>query len=373
MPGVPDSSVRGSTNPCFTFSRFLAGSFFFDTDDDLQQPKTHLFASLFLQFLLPYNSLALSYPFSLLRMMKLQALLLVVMPAFAMAFAPSQGSVAFARPTRATATSAARKNSPLASAVAPELAEGILKTISKIGQGLPVKMGDIATVRYTCYLPDDVDAKSTLPFAKSSKQKMVIGDGTMIDGWEKAIRSMRIGERSVIRITNPAMAYGVAGVPPLVPSNAVVEMDMEILDSQPASMNIDFDSLAMADSTPRTANDIARAYQQRQDAKPDGPELEGLEMWIEKAKSFYFFGLFEGETGEKAPWFLRPSITFPLAFAIVGAAFWVSFAGGAINTRGAQVTDELDEIVLSSTMLKPSAQIMLASMNTLFSSTVVDV
>jgi hypothetical protein len=306
----------------------------------------------------------------------MQALLLVLLPALAIAFAPSQSSVAFTRPTnRHTALS---RSSLLSSTVAPQLAEGILKTVSKEGQGKPVKLGDIATVRYTCYLPDDVNAASTLPFAKSSRQKMVVGDGTMIDGWEKAVRSMRVGERSIIRITNPNMAYGTAGVPPLVPPNAVVEMDVEILDSQPASMNIDFDSIAMADSTPRTANDIARAYQDRQAAKPVGPELEGLEFWIAKAKKFYFFGLFEGETGEKAPWFLRPSITFPLAFAIVGAAFWVSYIGGAINVRGAQNKDELDEIVLSSSALMqhPTATVMLAMshMDTLFAtSTIVDV
>ena len=74
-----------------------------------------------------------------------------------------------------------------------------------------------------------------------------------------------------------------------------------------------------------------------------------MEGWIEKGKNFYFFGLFEGETGQKAPWFLRPSITFPLAFLIVGAAFYVSFMSGAITERGAQITDELDEIILSST------------------------
>lgn len=240
-------------------------------------------------------------------------------------------------------------------------------------------------MKYTCYLPDDANVNAnaastattmatTLPFAKSSRQKMVIGDGTMIDGWERAIRGMKVGERSIIRITDPVLAYGVAGVPPLVPANAVVEMDVEILDSQPASMNIDFDSLAMADSTPRTANDIARAYQDRQAAKPQGPELEGLEFWIAKAKKFYFFGLFEGETGEKAPWFLRPSITFPLAFAIVGAAFWVSYIGGAINVRGAQNKDELDEIVLSSTtMIHPTVMLAMNDLNALFASTVVDV
>ena len=72
---------------------------------------------------------------------------------------------------------------------------------------------------------------------------------------------------------------------------------------------------------------------------------------MEKAKNFYFFGFFEGETGEQAPWILRPSITFPLAFLVVGAAFYVSLLSGAISERGASVKDELDEVILSSNLL----------------------
>jgi hypothetical protein len=87
-------------------------------------------------------------------------------------------------------------------------------------------------------------------------------------------------------------------------------------------------------------------------------EKEGLEGWIETAKGWYFFGLFEGETGEDAPWYLRPSITFPLAFLIVGAAFVVSFQFGAISERGAQSTDELDDLIL--TMSTNPAAAMLA-------------
>ena len=77
-----------------------------------------------------------------------------------------------------------------------------------------------------------------------------------------------------------------------------------------------------------------------------------------KAKNFYFYGLFEGETGERPPWFLRPSITFPIAFAIVGAAFYVSFVGGAISERGLQKTDELDEIILSWNYIQTAAAVM---------------
>ena len=81
-------------------------------------------------------------------------------------------------------------------------------------------------------------------------------------------------------------------------------------------------------------------------------QKEGLEGLLEKAKSFYFFGFFEGETGEQAPWFLRPSITFPIAFAAVGAGFYLTYFLGGISERGAQVTDELDDIVLSMNLIR---------------------
>jgi hypothetical protein len=127
-----------------------------------------------------------------------------------------------------------------------------------------------------------------------------------------------------------------------------------VLDAQAATANIDFDSLAMSDKTPRTASDIAAAFEVKKAIKAGEVELEGVEYWIAWAKGLYFFGLFEGETGEKAPWFLRPSITFPIAFLIVGATFYVTFLGGAIYERGAPVQDELDEFITSTSMLSPA-------------------
>ena len=87
-------------------------------------------------------------------------------------------------------------------------------------------------------------------------------------------------------------------------------------------------------------------------------EKEGLEAWIEKAKEFYFFGFFEGETGEKTPWILRPSITFPIAFAFVGVGFYITFAVGGISERGSQIKDELDDIVLSYNIMKDTISVV---------------
>ncbi len=110
----------------------------------------------------------------------------------------------------------------------------------------------------------------------------------------------------------------------------------------------------------RTPEAIAAAYASRQEQMmfEKQNEKEGLEGLIEKVKGFYFFGFFEGETGEQAPWILRPSITFPIAFALVGVGFYITFAVGGISERGAQVTDELDDIVLSWNLMKDTVSVI---------------
>jgi len=247
-------------------------------------------------------------------------------------------------PRRFAATGAASSLSSLSlsSTSVPLGNNGLRKTIAHDGLGPAVNVGDIATVRYTCYSDHD-----RVVVSRSNAQKVVVGDGTMIPGWDQALKTMRVGERSYVQIPSE-LAYGSTGVPPIIPPNAALQLELHVLDTQSPTANIDFDSLAMADKTPRTASDIAAAFEKRQAVKAlQGPAKEGLEGWIEKAKNFYFFGLFEGETGERPPWFLRPSITFPLAFLVVGAAFYITFAGGAIYERGAQVKDELDEFIVS--------------------------
>ena len=80
----------------------------------------------------------------------------------------------------------------------------------------------------------------------------------MIPGWDKALRTMKVGERSLVRVLDSTQwGYGSIGIPsssssltPLVPPDATIEFDLEIIDSTPPMTNIDFDNLALADNTP---------------------------------------------------------------------------------------------------------------------------
>ena len=68
---------------------------------------------------------------------------------------------------------------------------------------------------------------------------------------------------------------------------------------------------------------------------------------VKKLQDSYFFGFFESldEPSEadkldkqkadlKTPWFLKPYLTFPIAFAVVGAAFAFVIMNGGIYQRG---------------------------------------
>ena len=196
----------------------------------------------------------------------------------------------------------------------------------------------------------------------------------MVQGWDAALRSMAVGERAIVRVTDPTLGYATTtgtvvdggavdtafqtlGIEGLTSTSSAsqtqqLEFDIEILKIQTAQSvaemyELNFDSIALMDDTPQTAADIAEAYERRMEQR--APDKEGLEYWVEKVQNYYFFGFFEGETGEEAPWYLKPSITFPIAFAIVGAAFYISLLAGAISEKGAQSIDELDVLVQAAT------------------------
>lgn len=76
----------------------------------------------------------------------------------------------------------------------------------------------------------------------------------MVSGWDKAIRTMSVGERSIVKVVNPEFGYGSEGVQDLIPPGAELEFDIEVIEAQPPMQNIDFDSIAMADNTPVRSN-----------------------------------------------------------------------------------------------------------------------
>ncbi|CAM9130989.1 unnamed protein product [Ectocarpus sp. 4 AP-2014] len=215
---------------------------------------------------------------------------------------------------------------------------GVTREMIKEGSGKGLATGDIATVRFTGTV-----AETGLVFSKGDEYLTTLEDGTMISGWDTGLAGLRKGDRALIKCTS-RYGYGAEGVTPIVPPNANLVFDVELVENEGNIMNpatfVDANPL-----TPRTPDTIAEAFDSKSRRKAlaaaDVDELEGLDKVIAWAKNIYIFGLFEGETGEEAPWYLKPLITFPIMITICGVAFYaVLLLGGVTTDRGTGVQDD---------------------------------
>jgi hypothetical protein len=171
--------------------------------------------------------------------------------------------------------------------------------------------------------------------------------------------SMKSGEIATFVCDDSNLCYGAIGCPPYVPPNSGLEFDIEIHSVIKAA---DYNTFAGSGdaSVPRTPAAIKAAFEQRKKIKAQEDMESGqdkrtgvLEMMIDRLQMSYFFGFFESDDDDneekkivkKLPWFLTPSITFPIAFATVTATFWVLSSLGGITEKGAQPLDDLDVLV----------------------------
>jgi FKBP-type peptidyl-prolyl cis-trans isomerase len=99
----------------------------------------------------------------------------------------------------------------------------------EVGTGDEVQAGQTATVHYTGWLADGTKFDSSLdrgqPFA------FPVGAGRVIAGWDEGVVGMKVGGKRRL-IIPPDLAYGPQGRPPLIPANAELTFDIELLGIQ---------------------------------------------------------------------------------------------------------------------------------------------
>ncbi|HET7274476.1 MAG TPA: FKBP-type peptidyl-prolyl cis-trans isomerase [Longimicrobiaceae bacterium] len=95
------------------------------------------------------------------------------------------------------------------------------------GTGDPAAPGDEVVVHYTGWLPDGSEFDSS----RTGGQPFVfgLGGGEVISGWDEGVSGMTVGEQRRLVIP-PDLAYGAEGAGDVIPPNATLVFDVELLE-----------------------------------------------------------------------------------------------------------------------------------------------
>jgi FKBP-type peptidyl-prolyl cis-trans isomerase len=106
------------------------------------------------------------------------------------------------------------------------LPSGLAMQDLRVGTGEEAHAGDTVTVHYVGTLLDGTKFDSS----RSRGQPIVvrIGVGQVIKGWDEGVVGMRVGQVRVLKIP-PDLGYGPRGHPPIIPANATLVFEIELL------------------------------------------------------------------------------------------------------------------------------------------------
>lgn len=97
----------------------------------------------------------------------------------------------------------------------------------KKGKGVEAKAGKTVVVHYTGWLTNGTKFDSSVD--RGEPFSFNLGTGQVIPGWDKGVAGMKKGGKRKLHIP-PDMGYGPNGAPPVIPPNATLIFDVELLD-----------------------------------------------------------------------------------------------------------------------------------------------
>lgn len=103
-------------------------------------------------------------------------------------------------------------------------ASGLQYADLRAGSGATAASGQFVTVHYTGWLTDGTAFDSSLD---GSPIRFNLGARQVIRGWDEGIVGMKVGGKRRL-IIPPALGYGAAGSPPVIPGNATLVFDVEL-------------------------------------------------------------------------------------------------------------------------------------------------
>lgn len=95
-----------------------------------------------------------------------------------------------------------------------------------VGTGRQAELGDTATVHYTGWLEDGTKFDSSLD--RGQPFSFRVGAGQVIKGWDEGVGTMREGGKRKL-IIPPNLGYGPRGAGRVIPPNATLTFEVEVL------------------------------------------------------------------------------------------------------------------------------------------------
>jgi peptidylprolyl isomerase len=109
---------------------------------------------------------------------------------------------------------------------AVKTASGLEYVDIKAGTGATPKAGQHVKVHYTGWLTDGKKFDSSVD--RGEPFQFTIGVGQVIKGWDEGVGTMKVGGKRQLHIP-PDLAYGPRGAAGLIPPNATLIFDVELL------------------------------------------------------------------------------------------------------------------------------------------------
>lgn len=108
------------------------------------------------------------------------------------------------------------------------------KIDTQVGSGREAEVGFNVTVHYTGWLYDAAaeggkGKKFDSSLDRSSPFNFFLGGGQVIQGWDEGVQGMKIGGKRTLIIPSE-MGYGARGAGGVIPPNANLIFDVELLD-----------------------------------------------------------------------------------------------------------------------------------------------